>query len=633
MQALIGRGSQYIDYRRADLALEDLNRAISLDPNAAQAYFWRGFIRQSANDIEGAEADYGKAVELDPNYAEAYRVRGSMREHAGRRDEAIADLRRALECDPFLREARDAYRALSGDTPDSVVKPLAPAVDGWEVIRPGSGQFIALNDHYPKLAVPLEVPEEGPAEIAEWTPLKDSLAGVGLLRYRAPAKNGTPYEYVAILDISRAQVLGIEPYIANGAKSKWTWTQMSVTVTDMDGLSSNYELRRPAPGQARRRSIRLFRPWRQRSWNIWLVRVMTAWNRRLRCLLAVCLLALIPGCGSSAPKLPALGADLAQTSVSGLSSGGYMAGQFQVAHSATVTGAAILAAGPYGCAESAAAEALPFFPAATASNLAQAQNGCTADRLSGLGVLDSGTLLRRASALAGQGKIDPLSGLKRAKIYIYTGADDRIVVNPVAEAARNFYLAAGVPAENIEFEFRNPGGHAFLTADKGQACDKSASPYVDNCGYDQAGAILSFIYGPLAPKGAARPENFAGFAQGDYAASSATLADEGVVYIPAACRAEAHCRVHIVFHGCGQSRAQVGDAVTRDTGFADWAETNKIVILFPQAASSVLNPQTCWDWWGYTGLDFLTRDAPQIEAVEAMLARLGQTPEPAPATK
>ena len=351
-----------------------------------------------------------------------------------------------------------------------------------------------------------------------------------------------------------------------------------------------------------------------------------AWNRPLLCLIALCLLALIPGCGSSAPKLPALGADLSQTSVSGLSSGGYMAGQFQMAHSATVTGAAILAAGPYGCAQSAGAEAFPFFPAATASNLAQAQNGCTADRLSGLGVLDSGTLLRRASALADRGKIDPLSGLTRAKVYLYSGADDRTVVKPVVEAARNFYLAAGVPAGNIEFVVKNPGGHAFLSADKGAACDKSASPYVDNCGYDQAGAILRFIYGTLAPKGVARPENFRAFAQGDYAPSSATLADEGAVYVPSACRTEAHCRVHIVFHGCGQSRAQVGDAAIRDTGFADWAETNRIVVLFPQAASSALNPQACWDWWGYTGLDFLTRDAPQIEAVQAMLARLAQAP-------
>jgi hypothetical protein len=237
-----------------------------------------------------------------------------------------------------------------------------------------------------------------------------------------------------------------------------------------------------------------------------------------------------------------------------------MAGQFQVAHSAIIAGAAILAAGPYGCAESAGAETFPYFSTAIAYNLVQAQNGCTANRLSGLGVLDSGTLLRRASTLADKGKIDPLSGLKRGRVYLYAGANDRTVVKPVVEAARNFYLAAGVPAENVEFDFRSVGGHAFLTADKGAACDRSLSPYVDNCGYDQAGAILRFIYGPLAPKGTARPENFITFAQGGYAAPDATLAEEGVVYVPSACRAEAGCRVHIVFHGCEQSRALVGDA-------------------------------------------------------------------------
>ncbi len=249
VQALIGRGSQYIEFRRADLALEDLNRAISLDPNAALAYFWRGVVRQSMNDIEGAEADFGKSLELDPNYSEAYRIRGSMRDRAGRRDEAIADYRRALECDPFSREAREIYRTASGDTPDSVVKPLGSQVEGWEVIRIASGQYYALNEHYAKLPVLLEVPDDSPAEIVEWTPLKDSLAGIGLLRYRAQGNKGGPYEYVAILDISRAQVMGIEPYIAGGAKSKWAWTQMSVTVTDMDGLSSVYELRKPAPAR------------------------------------------------------------------------------------------------------------------------------------------------------------------------------------------------------------------------------------------------------------------------------------------------------------------------------------------------------------------------------------------------
>ena len=57
--------------------------------------------------------------------------------------------------------------------------------------------------------------------------------------------------------------------------------------------------------------------------------------------------------------------------------------------------------------------------------------------------------------------------------------------------------------------------------------------------------------------------------------------------------------MHVVFHGCSQSKNDVGDAVTHETGFADWAETNNIIMLFPQAAPSTLNPK---DLLGLVGL-------------------------------
>ena len=50
-------------------------------------------------------------------------------------------------------------------------------------------------------------------------------------------------------------------------------------------------------------------------------------------------------CRQAVP-LPALGADLEATSVSGLSSGAFMASQFHIAHSRIVVGAGIVAGGP-----------------------------------------------------------------------------------------------------------------------------------------------------------------------------------------------------------------------------------------------------------------------------------------------
>jgi poly(3-hydroxybutyrate) depolymerase len=82
--------------------------------------------------------------------------------------------------------------------------------------------------------------------------------------------------------------------------------------------------------------------------------------------------------------------------------------------------------------------------------------------------------------------------------------------------------------------------------------------------------------------------------------------------------------VHIAFHGCAQNEDRVGDAFTAKTGFARWADTNRLIVLFPQTAATAMNPQACWDWWGYTGRDFLTRSAPQIQVVMAMLERLAE---------
>jgi poly(3-hydroxybutyrate) depolymerase len=53
----------------------------------------------------------------------------------------------------------------------------------------------------------------------------------------------------------------------------------------------------------------------------------------------------------AADPLPALRAEASNVTVSGVSSGGYMAVQMHVAHSSFVKGAAAIAAGPYYCAQ------------------------------------------------------------------------------------------------------------------------------------------------------------------------------------------------------------------------------------------------------------------------------------------
>ena len=334
--------------------------------------------------------------------------------------------------------------------------------------------------------------------------------------------------------------------------------------------------------------------------------------------------------GALAP-LPALSAKIDATSVSGISSGAYMAGQFQMAHAKLVTGAAIIAGGPYGCSESVFADAMPG-PGTAFLNLGKAINGCMLDLLGIWGVADPAALADKAKARADKGEIDPISDVVKDRVYLFSGTADHTVVPTIVKHAADFYSKLGVPDANIKFVDALPAGHAFVTDNEGGACERSGDPYIVNCGYDQAGDLLKHIYGPLAAHSATLSGTFSEFDQRPFQSGQMPdgMAGNGIVYVPQICKTEVGCRVHIAFHGCAQNRETVSDAFIKESGFARWADTNKLIILFPQVATTVSNPQGCWDWWGYTGHDYLTREAPQIKAVRAMLEALRQGPDHSP---
>ena len=79
--------------------------------------------------------------------------------------------------------------------------------------------------------------------------------------------------------------------------------------------------------------------------------------------------------------------------------------------------------------------------------------------------------------------------------------------------------------------------------------------------------------------------------------------------------------------------ATIGDKFVRNTGFSRWADTNNIVVLFPQtkvdntsrstAASGLLpNPNGCWDWVGWYGSNFAQKAGTQIGAIKAMVDKV-----------
>jgi hypothetical protein len=250
------------------------------------------------------------------------------------------------------------------------------------------------------------------------------------------------------------------------------------------------------------------------------------------------------------------------------------------------------------------------------------------DKLRSQGIPDVAALTDLTEDLAKDGSIDPLTGLANDRVYLFSGEKDRIVARSVVEAAQRFYKEVGIPAGNIALVTRPDAGHTFLTVDTGNTCETSASPFVSDCDYDQAGAILKWIYGELKPSGDAENGKYVVFDQSPFASGIGHgLGSEGVVYIPETCAKQGGCRLHIALHGCEQNRDKVGITFIEGSGFARWAAANRLVVLFPQvSANPLLNPKGCWDWWGYTGEDYLTKDAPQIAAIWKMVGRLAERP-------
>ena len=299
-----------------------------------------------------------------------------------------------------------------------------------------------------------------------------------------------------------------------------------------------------------------------------------------------------------------LNLNLTNVTVSGLSSGGYMATQFHIAHSDWVKGAGVLAAGPYFCAKGDITTAL-----------AQCVNKVEGDT-------SATELAQTAKKYEEQGKIASLDNLKNAKVWLFHGTQDNRVIGDVSSKLHEQYLT-WTDTQNIKYINDKPIAHVFPTQNNGVNCMKSESPFIGNCDYDAAGDMLNHLIDGLKMPDDALSGTVHSLDQQAIAGDSAkTLASEGFVYVPASCAEGDECRVHISFHGCNQYAETVGDAYVTQTGINEWADDNAIVVLYPQTKKSLfmpLNPQGCWDWWGYASPDYANREGSQVKAVTSMV--------------
>jgi hypothetical protein len=327
--------------------------------------------------------------------------------------------------------------------------------------------------------------------------------------------------------------------------------------------------------------------------------------------------------------------DLTETSVSGLSSGGFMAVQFAVAYSSLVKGAGIVAGGPYYCAQGDV-------------DIATRKCSCT-----GLPVISSCEVAPGSTSVdqlvditnqrARNGALDPTQNLARQRIWMFSGTEDSVVPQPVMNDLFTYYRNY-IGDENIRYRKDVQAEHAMPTDGAGNPCTELGKPYIGNCGVDGAGELLKWIYGDSL-----RPKNTSGlsgrlveFDQSEFFSDRNSerygMADRGYAYIPASCDKSINgsCRVHVAFHGCRQNAEEVDDKFIRHSGYNQWADVNNIIVLYPQTTSSFMrNPRGCWNWFDFNRDDpeYANKNGRQMLAIRAMLDRVsGATlpPDPAP---
>ncbi|AWL11780.1 Poly(3-hydroxybutyrate) depolymerase [Saliniradius amylolyticus] len=307
-----------------------------------------------------------------------------------------------------------------------------------------------------------------------------------------------------------------------------------------------------------------------------------------------------------AGELPALKLDLSNLTVSGLSSGGYMAGQFHQAYGDKITGVGIIAAGPYYCAQGSIMTAL--------GQCVNKQDGA----------IDLKALNETLAQWRQQGLIAPETAIEDDKVWVLHGSMDEKVIAPVTNALVQQYRDWGV--EQLTYINDKPFAHHFPAESNGTDCAVSEAPFVGNCGYNAAAEMLNTISDAKATE--TDTGELYRFNQqelgGEFAES---LAETGYVFVPQSCTEGNQCQLHINFHGCKQYAEAVGTDYIEQNGINDWAAVHNTVVLYPQTTASALmpmNPQGCWDWWGYTDEHYATNKGQQVQAVMKMAESLSR---------
>lgn len=244
-------------------------------------------------------------------------------------------------------------------------------------------------------------------------------------------------------------------------------------------------------------------------------------------------------CIAKRSSLPSMVIDKNSVSVSGLSSGAYMAVQLHVAYSSTFKkGVGAIAGGPYYCAEG-------------LMSIKRCMDGSAS-------TIPVSRLVDTTRQWANNGRIDPVANLQ-SKVYIFTGTKDSVVLPSVSDKLYSYYTNF-VKTENIVYKKDIPAEHSMVTDNYGNKCSYKGSPYINNCGFDTASQLFETLYGRLNARNNHSSKLSGSLLEFDQTAfvSGHGMATTGWVYIPKNCAKGQTCKLHVALHGCKQNAITIG---------------------------------------------------------------------------
>jgi len=236
---------------------------------------------------------------------------------------------------------------------------------------------------------------------------------------------------------------------------------------------------------------------------------------------------------------------------------------------------------------------------------------------------------------AKNGKIDDPSNLRHTPVILFNGRNDNMVYKKVM-VETHAQLSEFIDEDKITTNFQTTAGHVW-SIDHGR-CRCGQCPYgafenldccqVNNCAYDLSGDFMRATYGKSVQPRVVASSTLYWINQWEYWTAgrpeNSTVMEWMIAYVPKSCEASpSSCKLHVNYHGCVTPTWRGRILWTQSIDLNEYAESNGMVVLYPQAQGSERSGEGCWNWEAYgDDANFDTREGKQLGMVARITANL-----------